>query len=59
MKDFCTKRKAFEEIMREIIIRNEADTKAFGYELAKSLKPGTVNKMYIDKSALLRFRHTR
>ena len=41
-QDFCTKRKAFEEIMREIIIRNEADTKAFGYELAKSLKPGTV-----------------
>ncbi len=28
--------------MREIIIRSEADTKAFGYELAESLKPGTV-----------------
>ena len=28
--------------MREIIIRSEADTKAFGYELAESLKPGRV-----------------
>ena len=28
--------------MREIIIRNEEDTKAFGYELAKSLQPNNV-----------------
>ena len=28
--------------MREVIIRNEEDTKAFGYELAESLAPGAV-----------------
>lgn len=28
--------------MREVIIRNEEDTRAFGLELGKSLKPGTV-----------------
>lgn len=28
--------------MREVIIRNEADTKRFGHVLAKDLKPGTV-----------------
>jgi len=28
--------------MREVIIRSEEDTRAFGLELGKSLKPGTV-----------------
>lgn len=28
--------------MREVIIRNEEETRAFGHELAKGLKPGTV-----------------
>ena len=28
--------------MREVIIRNEDDTRAFGHELAKSLEPNTV-----------------
>lgn len=28
--------------MREILIRNEEDTRAFGYELAETLKPNTV-----------------
>lgn len=28
--------------MREVVIRNEEDTKAFGYKLAESLKAGTV-----------------